>query len=79
MDAFVTSNLLQKRQVEVNVNKEKSPKKKTRKYGSSYINFGLTVTQKKVLGIRKALFVAKFKLRNVNTNAPIFCLYISVC
>ena len=79
MDAFVTSNLLQKRRVEVNVNKEKSPKKKTRIYDSSYINFGLTVTQTKVLSIRKALFVAKFKLRKVNTNAPIFCLYISVC
>ena len=65
MDAFVTSNLLQKRQVEFNVNKEKSLRKKTRKYDSSHRNFGFTVTEKKALSIRKALFVAKFKLRNV--------------
>ena len=47
MDAFVTSTLPQKRQMEVNVNKEKSAAKKTRKYDSSYLNFGFTVTERK--------------------------------
>ena len=47
MDAFVASILLQKRQIEVNVNKEKSGKKKTRKYDNSYLNFGLTVAERK--------------------------------
>ena len=65
MDAFVTSNLPQKRQVEVNVNKEKSSRKMTRKYDSSYHNFGCTVTEKKALSIRNSLFVAKFWPRNV--------------
>ena len=46
MDAFVTGALAQKRQLEVDVNKEKSGGKKTRKYCSSYLNFGFTVAQR---------------------------------
>ena len=46
MDAFVTSTLLQERQIEVDVNKEKSGRKKTRKYDSSYLNFGFTVAER---------------------------------
>ena len=45
MDAFVTSTLLQKRKVKINVNKEKSGRK-TRKYDSSYLNFGFTVAER---------------------------------
>ena len=47
MDAFVTSTLPQKRQIEDDVNKEKSGRKKTRKYDNSYLNFGLTVAERK--------------------------------
>ena len=46
MDAFLTSTLPQKRQIEVDVNKEKSGRKKTRKYDSSYLNFGFTVAER---------------------------------
>ena len=46
MDTFVTSNSLQKKQVEVNANKEKSARKKTKKYDSSYLKFGSTVTER---------------------------------
>ena len=46
MDTFVTSTLPQKRQIEVDVNKEKSGRKKTRKYDSSYLNFGFTVAER---------------------------------
>jgi len=46
MDAFVTGTLPQKRQEEVDVNKEKSGRKKTRKYDSSCLNFGFTVTER---------------------------------
>ena len=37
---------LKNRQLEVDVNKEKSERKKTRKYRSSYLNFGFTVAQR---------------------------------
>ena len=46
MDAFVTGTLPQKRQTEVDVNKEKSGRKKTRKCGSRYLNFGFTVIER---------------------------------
>ena len=46
MDTFVTGTLPQKKQIEVDVNKEKSGRKKTRKYDSSYLNFGFTVAEK---------------------------------
>ena len=46
MDALVTGALSQKRQVEVDVNKEKSRRKKTRKYDSSYLSFGFTVAER---------------------------------
>jgi len=46
MDAFVTGTLPQKRQVEVDVNKEKSRRMKTRKHDSNYLNFGFTVAEK---------------------------------
>jgi len=46
MDTFVTSTLPQKKQEEVDVNKEKSGRKKTRKYDSSYLNFGFTVAER---------------------------------
>ena len=45
MDALVTDTLAQKRQVE-NVNKEKSGRKRTRKYNSDYLNFGFTVAER---------------------------------
>ena len=45
MDALVTDTSAQKRQVE-DVNKEKSGRKKTRKYNSDYLNFGFTVTER---------------------------------
>ena len=34
------------RRIEVDVNKEKSRRMKTRKYGSSYLNFGFTVAER---------------------------------
>ena len=46
MDAFVTGTLPQKRQIEVDVNKEKSGRKKTRKYDSSHLNFGFRVAER---------------------------------
>ena len=46
MDACVTGGLPQKRQLEVDVNKDKSERKKTGKYRSSYLNFGFTVAQR---------------------------------
>ena len=46
MDAFVCGTLPQKRQKEVNVNKEKSGRKKTRKYDSGYLNFGFRVAER---------------------------------
>ena len=46
MDAFVTGTSPQKRQIEVDVNKEKSGRKKTRKYDGSYLNFGFTVAER---------------------------------
>ena len=36
----------QKRQVQLDANKQKSGRKKTRKYDSSYLNFGFTVAEK---------------------------------
>ena len=47
MDTFVASTFPQKRPIEVNVNKEKSGRKKTRKYDNSYLNFGLSVPKRK--------------------------------
>ena len=35
-----------KRRIQLDANKQKSGRKKTRKYGSSYLNFGFTVTEK---------------------------------
>ena len=46
IDAFVTGTLPQKRLIEVDVNKEKTGRKKTREYGSSYLNFGFTVAER---------------------------------
>ena len=46
MDAFDASTLPQKRRIEVDVNKEKSGRKTTRKYESSYLNFGFTVAER---------------------------------
>ena len=46
MGAIVTGTSPQKKQIEVDVNKEKSGRKKTRKYDSSYINFGFTVAER---------------------------------
>ena len=46
MDAFVADTIPQKRQVQFDANKQKSGRKKTRKYGSSYLNFGFTVAEK---------------------------------
>ena len=46
MDAFVTGTLPQKTQIEVDVDKQKSGRKKTRKYDSGYLNFGFTVAEK---------------------------------
>ena len=45
MEALVTDTFAQKRQVE-DVNKEKSGRKKTRKYNSDYLNFGFTVAER---------------------------------
>jgi len=42
------------------VNKEKSGRKKTRKYDSSYLNLNFTVAETEGLSIRNVLFVAKF-------------------
>ena len=46
MDAFVTGTIPQKRQVQLDASKQKSGRKKTRKYDSSYLNFGFTVAKK---------------------------------
>ena len=46
MNAFVTSTITQKRQVQLDPNIQKSGRKKTRKYDSSYLNFGFTVAEK---------------------------------
>ena len=46
MDAFITGTLPQKRQVEVDVNKEKNRRMKTRKHDSSYLNFGFSVAER---------------------------------
>ena len=46
MDAFVIGTIPQKRQVQLDANKQKSGRKKTRKYDSSYFNFGFTVAEK---------------------------------
>ena len=46
MDAFVTGTIPQKRQVQLDANKQKSGRKKTRKYDSSYLNFGFTIAEK---------------------------------
>ena len=45
MDTLVTGALAQKRQFE-DVNKEKSGRKKTKKYDSGYLNFGFTVAER---------------------------------
>ena len=46
MDAFVTSATPQKRQVQLDANKQINGRKKARKYDSSYLNFGFTVAEK---------------------------------
>ena len=46
MDAFVTGTLPQKKQIEVDVNKKKSGRKKTKIYDSSYVKFGFTVAER---------------------------------
>ena len=65
MDTFVTSTLPQKRQIEVDVNKEKSGRKKTRKYDNSYRNLGLTVAERKGVEHPQCVICCKFLLRNV--------------
>ena len=47
MEKFATGILPQKRQVETDVNKEKSGRKKTRKYNSSSLNFDFTDVERK--------------------------------
>ena len=59
MDAFVTSTLPQKRQIEVDVNKEKSGRKKTRKSDNSYLKFGLTVAERKGVEHRQCVICCK--------------------
>ena len=59
MDAFATGGLPQKKQIEIDVNKEKSGRKKIKKYDSN-LNFGLQSQKGKALSIRNVLFVAKF-------------------
>ena len=59
MDAFVTLTLPQKRQIEVNVNKKKSGRKKTRKYDSSYVNFGVTVAEREGVEHRQCVICCK--------------------
>ena len=46
MDAFVSGTLPQKRHIKVDVHKEKSGRKKTRKCDSYYLNFGFTVAER---------------------------------
>ena len=46
MDAFVSGTLPQKRQIEVDVNKKKSGRKKTRKYDSSCLNCDFAVAER---------------------------------
>ena len=46
MKAFVTGSLPQRRHIKVDVNKEKSGRKKTTKYDCSYLNFGCTVAER---------------------------------
>ena len=59
MDAFVSGTLLQKRQIEVDVNKQKSERKKTRKYDSSYLNFGFTVAEREGVGHPQCVICCK--------------------
>ena len=59
MDAFVTGALLQKRQIEVDVNKEKSG----RRLENTTVIISILALQRqkgKALSIRNVLFVAKF-------------------
>ena len=46
MDAFVTGTIPLIRQAQLNANKQKGGRKKTRKYDSSYLNFGFTAAEK---------------------------------
>ena len=46
MDAFVAGTIPQKRLVELDASKQKSGRKKTRKYDSNYLNSGFTVAEK---------------------------------
>ena len=47
MDTFVTgTSSPQKRQIEVDVNKEKSGRKNTKKYDSGYFKFGFTMAER---------------------------------
>ena len=46
MDAYVTGTLPQKKQIEVDVHKKKSGRKKTKKYDSIYLNFGFKVAER---------------------------------
>ena len=59
IDAFVAGTLPQKRQVEVDVNKKKSGRKKTRKYDSIYLNFGFTVAEREGVGHPQCLICCK--------------------
>ena len=58
MDALVTGTLAQKRQVD-DVNKEKSGRKKTRKYDSGYLNFGFTVAEREGVEHRQCVICCK--------------------
>jgi len=60
MDVFVTGTLPQKRRAEVDVNKEKSGKKKTRKYHSSDLNFGFTVVEREGVEHPQCVICCKF-------------------
>ena len=60
MDAFVTSTLPQKRQMEVNVNKEKKQQKRLENTTAVISILALQSQKGKALSIRNALFVAKF-------------------
>ena len=68
MDAFVTGNSLQKKPVEVNVNKEKSARKKTKKYDSSYLNFGFTVAERE--GVEHPQCVICCKVLSADCTLP---------
>ena len=59
MDPFVSGIVLKKRQIEVDVNKEKSGRKKIRKCDNNYLKFGLTVAEGKGVEHRQCVICCK--------------------